>query len=588
MLSVSGVLIVAAAILVSNNVSDHLQTTAVAEAVRTTEAVVRGYVDPLVTSEVLADPTSPAGVGLDADLQRLVSTGKILRIKIWGEDGTVVFSDLPALRGRQFPVEDDLADVFTGEVSTEFSDGTDAENVFEHGLADRFLSIYLPIRAADGGQVIGAYEVYEDAAPIVADIAQTRQDVLLIVGGMALGILALLYAAFSVASRRLTKQNRRLVEQAIKEQILTTDLRRNQERFRSLVQNSVDVNMIVATDGTIEYESPAVERVLGFKADDRIGRSAFAAIHPDDVGWGEELLGDVVRTPGAMVAGEFRVKHADGSWRWIEAVGKNLLDDPAVGGVVVNYRDITSRKELEDELRHQAFHDSLTGLANRALFVDRLEHALSLSQRAPRPVAVLFVDLDDFKTINDSLGHGEGDVILQRVAERLRGALRDGDTLARMGGDEFAVLVEDPPAATAPTSGRRTAGRCPPGTVQGGRQGAVRPRQRRGCRADIAPPDRRRAVAQRGHLDVHGQAEGQEPHRDLRTEHARGRAGPARPQGRPRAGPRTRRILRALSAGDEPGVARDRRRRSAPALAPSGARRRPPGRSSSRSPRRPG
>ena len=151
-----------------------------------------------------------------------------------------------------------------------------------------------------------------------------------------------------------------------------------------------------------------------------------------------------------MVAGEFRIKHADGSWRWIEAVGKNLLDDPAVGGVVVNYRDITTRKELEDELRHQAFHDSLTGLANRALFVDRLEHALSLSQRAPRPVAVLFVDLDDFKTINDSLGHGEGDAILERVAERLRGALRDGDTLARMGGDEFAILVEDPPAATAP------------------------------------------------------------------------------------------------------------------------------------------
>ncbi len=108
MLAVSGVLIVAAAILVSNNVSDHLQTTAVAEAVRTTEAVVRGYVDPLVTSEVLADPTGAAGVRLDGDLERLVSTGKFLRIKIWGEDGTVVFSDLPraswpSVRGRGRP-----------------------------------------------------------------------------------------------------------------------------------------------------------------------------------------------------------------------------------------------------------------------------------------------------------------------------------------------------------------------------------------------------------------------------------------------------------------------------------------------------
>ncbi len=190
--------------------------------------------------------------------------------------------------------------------------------------------------------------------------------------------------------------------------------------------------------------------MLGYRVDDRVGRSAFDAVHPDDIGWGERLLGDVIKTPGATVAGEFRVKHADGSWRWLEAVGTNLLDDPAVGGVVINYRDITSRRKLEEELRHMAFHDSLTGLANRALFIDRLEHALLLSHRAPRPVAVLFVDLDDFKTINDSLGHGEGDAILEQVAERLRGGLRAGDTLARMGGDEFAVLVEDPPAAGDP------------------------------------------------------------------------------------------------------------------------------------------
>jgi diguanylate cyclase (GGDEF)-like protein len=152
-----------------------------------------------------------------------------------------------------------------------------------------------------------------------------------------------------------------------------------------------------------------------------------------------------------MVSGEMRVEHADGSWRWIEVVAKNLTDDPAVGGLVVNYRDITTRKTLEDELRHQAFHDSLTGLANRALFVDRLEHALSLARRNRRPLAVLFIDVDDFKNINDSLGHGEGDAILVDVAERLREALRAGDTIARMGGDEFAVLVEDPPAASAPT-----------------------------------------------------------------------------------------------------------------------------------------
>ena len=453
MLVVSGALVVVTAILVSINVSDHLAKTAVSEAVRTTEAVVRGYIDPSVTNAVMADPTSAQGAQVNADLTRLVSAGKMLRIKVWTRDGTVVFSDLAALRGRTFQVSSELVDAFAGNAATDFSSGADAENVFERGLADEFLSVCLPIRStAAGGQIIGAYEVYEDAAPIVADIAQTRQDVLLIVGGMALGLLALLYAAFSVASRRLTSQNRRLLEQAVTEQILTADLRRNQERFRSLVQNSADVNMVLGVDGAITYESPAVERVLGYAADERVGLSAFGSLHPDDRGFAEQLLADVIRSTGAMVAGEFRIRHADGSWRWIEAVGKNLLDDPAVGGVVVNYRDVTTRKTLEDELRHQAFHDSLTGLANRALFIDRLEHALSLTKRSPRPLAVLFVDLDDFKTINDSLGHGEGDAILEAVAERLRGALRGGDTLARMGGDEFAILVEDPPAAKAPTA----------------------------------------------------------------------------------------------------------------------------------------
>ena len=431
-----GVLILATAFAVSVTVSDHLASTAVDESVRSTEAVVRGYVDPLLSMAKL-DPANASQAGsIDPQLERLVASGQILRIKVWTADGVVAFSDLPALRGQRFELSDELEEALDGSLATEFSDGTAAENIYERGLADQFLEIYLPIRDGAAGPVVGAYEIYEDAAPIQANITDTRRDVLLIVAAMALVLLAVLFGAFSGASRLLTRQNRQL--------------RRSEERFRSLVRNSVDVNLIVGADGSIAYESPAAERVLGLEPDQRLGESAVDLIHPDDREFAERLLTDVGRSPGAEMAGELRARHADGSWRTLEVVLEERLDDPSVEGIVVNYRDVTTRKQLEAELRRQAFHDSLTGLANRALFADRLEHALAQSRRFSRRIAVLFLDLDDFKTVNDSLGHGEGDELLIAVAGRLSDAMRSGDTIARMGGDEFAVLVEDPTDADAP------------------------------------------------------------------------------------------------------------------------------------------
>ncbi len=135
--------------------------------------------------------------------------------------------------------------------------------------------------------------------------------------------------------------------------------------------------------------------------------------------------------------------HKDGSWRYLEHVVNNLLDDPAVRGVVINSWDVTERKALVEQLSYQAFHDLLTGLPNRALFMDRLEHALTRANRRGSKVAVLFTDVDNFKVINDSLGHKAGDQLLIAVAERLKACLRPEDTAARLGGDEFTILVED-------------------------------------------------------------------------------------------------------------------------------------------------
>ena len=144
----------------------------------------------------------------------------------------------------------------------------------------------------------------------------------------------------------------------------------------------------------------------------------------------------------SQATAELRLRHRDGGWRVLDVVATNRLDDPAVSGIVLNSHDVTVRKRLEEQLTEQAFHDSLTGLANRALFVDRVAHALTRS-RDGQPIGLLFLDLDDFKSVNDLRGHSIGDRLLVAVGERVRSAVRDMDSVARLGGDEFAVLIED-------------------------------------------------------------------------------------------------------------------------------------------------
>jgi diguanylate cyclase (GGDEF)-like protein/PAS domain S-box-containing protein len=436
--AVSAMLVTGMAFAVSANVSDNLSKTAIAEATRNTEAVIHGFVDPLLGDAPdgnIKNVLRYKQAQIDGELQQLVKSGQLLRIKIWSPDGTVVYSDLPELRGQVFGMADDLEAAMDGTSSGEFTKGDEEENEFEHGLANELLSIYTPVYGTTG-QTIGVYEIYEDASPIVSQIENTRNDVLVIVGGYGLALLLVLFMGFAGASRMLASQN----------ELLSTSDR----RFRSLAQNSTDVNMVVDGAGVITFESSAVASVLGYAADSRVGQHAFDVVHEDDRSSVDRLLADVVRTGGAEATAEVRQRHADGSYRWTEVHLTNLIDDPSVAGVVVNYRDVTHRRQLEEELRHQAFHDSLTGLANRALFIDRVEHAMSRRRGFALPLAVLFIDLDDFKTINDSLGHGEGDTVLVAVAHRLEEVLRSGDTVARMGGDEFAVLLEDAGEADAP------------------------------------------------------------------------------------------------------------------------------------------
>lgn len=214
-------------------------------------------------------------------------------------------------------------------------------------------------------------------------------------------------------------------------------------RFRSLVQNASDIILILGPDLNIQYESPAIESMLGHRVADRIGRSPLDIVHPDERTLVDAALRELVDRPGAKATFEYRVRHAGGGWHTIEAQAHNLLENPNVRGIVLNYRDVSERRRMDTALQHQALHDALTGLPNRVLFSDRVEHAVARSARRPSSVAILLADLDDFRTINDSLGHPVGDRVLTRQADRLRGEVRAGDTVARLGGDEFAMLLED-------------------------------------------------------------------------------------------------------------------------------------------------
>ncbi len=409
-------------------------------------------------------------------------------------------------------------------------------------------------------------------------------------GGEAVGFLN----AQSMGGVKLTQNDLRvlvavceLVGVAVSRARLYARLRFSEGRYRALTQNSSDLVTLMEATGIVRYQSPAIEWMLGYSSEELIGKSAFDYLHPDDRQRVEMAFAEVVKDPGRVPSAEYRFRHKDGSWRWLESVGTNLVEEPGVGAYVVNSRDITRRKEAEERLReaeeryrtlveqipavtyidpvdapdtslytspqiermlgytpeewqtkklwpeclhpddrerilaadkrfeaggeetfseeyrllardgsvvwvreeavlvkdeageplywqgvfydlterkaleerleHRAFHDYLTDLPNRQLFVDRLSQALDRTRRrTDRKVAVLFTDLDEFKIINDSLGHEAGDLLLTLVAQRLERCLRPEDSLARFGGDEFVVLIED---VEGPEVAVRVAGR---------------------------------------------------------------------------------------------------------------------------------
>ncbi|MBQ1161505.1 EAL domain-containing protein [Streptomyces sp. A73] len=220
---------------------------------------------------------------------------------------------------------------------------------------------------------------------------------------------------------------------------LTRELAQKENHFRSLVQGSSDVIMITAATGLLRYVSPAAAGVYGREAEDMEGCELSSLVHPEDLGQVNHELRRFLATSADQESStriECRFRHGDGHWLNVESTVNRYQ-----GGLIFNSRDVTERVRLQAQLQHNASHDALTDLPNRALFTERVRQAIGGRRGGDCGTAVLFIDLDGFKAVNDTVGHQAGDELLVQAARRLHDSVRSGDTAARLGGDEFAVLI---------------------------------------------------------------------------------------------------------------------------------------------------
>jgi diguanylate cyclase (GGDEF)-like protein/PAS domain S-box-containing protein len=402
--------------------------------------IVAGLMSGMANSVARYETTARRGQILAATGLDLVAASDMPEIAACAAEGAAALcASLPGVRAGLAMIENPqgrpLSFRFIGAVgqrADELSGALVAESAIAaagHSLADQRLMLVTSGSAPAGGPFLAG------------ELLLTRVSV----GGSARGVLTVESPAaipddLPGAIRALATQ----VSLAISRTDLQQDAieRRSAERFEALVKASSDVISIVSPDGRVRFQSPSVRQIFGYDPDHSVGMKLYDMIHPEDADRFLASFRRVVESPTLSIACECRMRHADGTWRHTETHISNLVGVPAVGGIVLNTRDVTERHTLEAELRHQAFHDSLTGLANRALFTNRVEHALAGARRDNGIIAVLYCDIDGMQRVNDSLGYKAGDVILKAVSDRLSDCVRGQDTVARLGGNEFGILLD--------------------------------------------------------------------------------------------------------------------------------------------------
>jgi diguanylate cyclase (GGDEF)-like protein/PAS domain S-box-containing protein len=227
--------------------------------------------------------------------------------------------------------------------------------------------------------------------------------------------------------------------------LIEASLRESESRFKALIRNISNVIAVLNQDTTIRYvNETAAKSLWGQTAEQLIGTPLLDRAHPDDLEIVTAVLKDAIRKPGENISAVIRMREGEAdAWRYFDVILTNLLHDDSVKGIVSTFHDVTERKILEKKLTQLALHDPLTGLSNRASFIEYAEYALRLAVEKGTSAAMIFFDLDNFKYVNDTFGHAAGDETLRTIAARVKGCLRTIDLAARIGGDEFTILIEN-------------------------------------------------------------------------------------------------------------------------------------------------
>ncbi len=306
--------------------------------------------------------------------------------------------------------------------------------------------------APEGHGALGPREYTAVLVPLVAPaVAAVVVSVALVRGSwLAAGsvVAAVLTLFFLLVSAAATRVDALLVTRTLESRVLerTLALGTREKWFRALVQNSSDVVTVMTAMGVVRYVTPSVTSILGHDPEALAGTSFMDLLPPTDARRLERRLAEALADPHSTLVVGFPILHSDGHWVETETYVTSLIDDPDIRGLVLTTRDVSERRRLEQQLTNQAYSDSLTGLANRAMFRQRVESALEEAATEPHgsgvgSVAVVFLDLDGFKAVNDTEGHATGDILLGHVASRIGRCVRPQDVVARLGGDEFGVLV---------------------------------------------------------------------------------------------------------------------------------------------------